>query len=102
MSDAGGRGPARVRDRIGGSSRDNTTEGAYGSTIGGNPLLPALAELVGTFVLVFTGTAVATAAILERPTAGPFYDSLAVALAFGLAARGGRGGHRARLSPGRT
>jgi MIP family channel proteins len=46
----------------------------------------AVAELVGTFILVFTGTAVATAAILQRSTAGPaFYDSLAVALAFGVA-----------------
>ena len=45
-----------------------------------------MAELIGTFILVFTGCAVATAAILQRPTAGPaFYDSLAVALAFGLA-----------------
>jgi len=45
----------------------------------------ALAELVGTFILVFGGTAVAVAAILSRPTAGAAYDSLAVALAFGLA-----------------
>ena len=50
-------------------------------------LRSAVAELVGTFVLVFTGTAVAVAAILQRSTVGPlgFYDSLAVALAFGLA-----------------
>lgn len=47
-------------------------------------LRSAVAELVGTFVLVFAGTAVATAALLERPTAGSPYDSLAVALAFGL------------------
>ncbi len=46
----------------------------------------AIAELVGTFILVFTGTAVVAAAVLLRPTAGPgIYDSLAVALAFGLA-----------------
>jgi MIP family channel proteins len=46
----------------------------------------AVAELIGTFILVFTGCAVAVAAILQRPTAGPaFYDSLAIALAFGLA-----------------
>jgi glycerol uptake facilitator-like aquaporin len=45
-----------------------------------------LAELIGTFILVFTGCAVAVAAILQRSTAGPaFYDSLAVALAFGIA-----------------
>ena len=62
------------------------TRGLYGSRIGSNMLGSAVAELVGTFILVFTGTAVATAAILQRSTAGPaFYDSLAVALAFGVA-----------------
>jgi glycerol uptake facilitator-like aquaporin len=45
----------------------------------------SIAELVGTFILVFGGTAVAVGAILARPTAGAAYDSLAVALAFGLA-----------------
>src|SRR3712207_7106191 len=46
----------------------------------------AVAELIGTFILIYTGCAVAVAAILQRSTAGPaFYDSLAVALAFGLA-----------------
>ncbi|SDT33208.1 aquaporin NIP [Friedmanniella luteola] len=44
----------------------------------------ALAELIGTFLLVVVGTAVAVAAFLERETAGPAYDSLAIALAFGL------------------
>jgi len=62
----------------------------YGSQVGSNVLRSAVAELVDTFILVFTGTAVATAAILQRPTAGPiFYDSLAVALAFGLALAAG-------------
>lgn len=62
------------------------TRGLYGSQIGANMLRSAVAELVGTFILVFTGCAVAVAAILQRSTAGPiFYDSLAVALAFGLA-----------------
>src|SRR5829696_6207766 len=60
--------------------------GLYGSQIDASHLLgAAIAELVGTFILVFGGTAVAVAAILSRPTAGPAYDSLAVALAFGLA-----------------
>jgi MIP family channel proteins len=60
-------------------------DGLYGSSTS-DPILPAaLAELVGTFILVFGGTAVATAAILSLPTAGGAYDSLAVALAFGLA-----------------
>ena len=48
-------------------------------------LRAAVAELVGTFILIFTGCSVAIAALLERSTAGPYYDSLAVALAFGLA-----------------
>jgi hypothetical protein len=60
--------------------------GLYGSQIDSSHILgAAIAELVGTFILVFGGTAVAVGAILARPTAGPAYDSLAVALAFGLA-----------------
>ena len=60
--------------------------GLYGSQIDTSHILgAAIAELVGTFVLVYGGTAVAVGAILTRPTAGPPYDSLAVALAFGLA-----------------
>ncbi len=49
-----------------------------------NMVRAATAELVGTFLLVLVGTSVATAAILGRSTAGPAYDSLAIALAFGL------------------
>jgi MIP family channel proteins len=60
--------------------------GLYGSRIDASHLVgAAIAELVGTFILVFGGTAGAVGAILSRPTAGPAYDSLAVALAFGLA-----------------
>ncbi len=60
-------------------------DGLYGSSTS-DPILPAaLAEIVGTFILVFGGTAVAVGAILNLPTAGAAYDSLAVALAFGLA-----------------
>ena len=80
-STAEGSGPRRVS----GSAGDQT-RGLYGSHIGQNMVASAVAEVVGTFILVFTGTAVATAAVLQRSTAGPaFYDSLAVALAFGLA-----------------
>jgi MIP family channel proteins len=81
----------RVLDRGSGrgqrrGSAQGQTSGLYGSQVGSNMLRSAVAEFVGTFILVFTGTAVATAAILQRSTAGPiFYDSLAVALAFGLA-----------------
>ena len=57
--------------------------GLYGSAVG-QVVRPAVAELVGTFILVFAGCSVAVAGALERPVAGPPYDSLAVALAFGL------------------
>jgi MIP family channel proteins len=70
----------------GGEARHQTEKGLYGSDTGENVLGSAVAELIGTFILVFTGCAVAVAAILQRSTAGPTsYDSLAVALAFGLA-----------------
>jgi MIP family channel proteins len=59
--------------------------GLYGSQIDASHIVgAAIAELVGTFILVFGGTTVAVGAILARPTAGAAYDSLAVALAFGL------------------
>src|SRR5215212_6888839 len=59
--------------------------GLYSSATGGAISRPAVAEFVGTFVLVFVGCSVAVAAALERPVAGPPYNSLAIALAFGLA-----------------
>jgi aquaporin Z/aquaporin NIP len=48
-------------------------------------LAAATAEIIGTFVLVYGGTAVAVAAVLNRPVAGPSYNSVATPLAFGLA-----------------
>ena len=63
---------------------EQKTDGLYGSSTSAPVLGSALAELVGTFILVFGGTAVAVGAILARPTAGAAYDSLAIALAFGL------------------
>lgn len=65
-----------------------TAEGAvglYGADTGANIARTAVAELVGTFILVFTGISVAVTTLLNRPTAGSPYDSLAIALAFGLA-----------------
>jgi MIP family channel proteins len=59
--------------------------GLYGSSVGANMLAASVAELIGTFVLIYCGTAVATAALLQVPVAGPAYDSLATPLAFGLA-----------------
>ncbi|MGI4746608.1 MAG: MIP/aquaporin family protein [Janthinobacterium lividum] len=49
-----------------------------------NLVLACVAEFIGTFLLVLVGTAVATAAVLGKGTAGPAYNSLAVALSFGL------------------
>ncbi|GAA4711698.1 MIP/aquaporin family protein [Pseudonocardia yuanmonensis] len=59
--------------------------GLYGSRIGVRSTAATVAELIGTFVLIYGGTAVAVAATLDRPVAGPVYDSLAIPLAFGLA-----------------
>jgi Major intrinsic protein len=58
--------------------------GLFGSRIGTNMLAAAAAEAVGTFILVYGGTAVAVAALLDRPVAGPAYNSVATPLAFGL------------------
>src|SRR5918994_319258 len=57
------------------------SSGLYGSQVDSSNLMgSAVAELIGTFILIYTGCAVAVAAILQRPTAGPLsYDSLAVA-----------------------
>ncbi|MCE5199050.1 MAG: MIP family channel protein [Armatimonadota bacterium] len=51
---------------------------------GVNMARAGVAEFVGTFILVFAGTAVVTAAALGRPIAGPPLNSLAVGLTFGL------------------
>ena len=82
------RGPERYSAR--GQHNDGEGEqssGLYGSQIdSSNVMGSAVAELIGTFILIYTGCAVAVAAILGRSTAGPgIYDSLAVALAFGIA-----------------
>lgn len=65
--------------------QESAGDGLYGSSTSAPIMGAAIAELVGTFILVFGGTAVAVGAILANPTAGAAYDSLAVALAFGLA-----------------
>jgi aquaporin Z/aquaporin NIP len=59
--------------------------GLYGSSIGTSTAASAVAEVIGTAILVFAGTGVATAATLAQPVAGPGYDSLATPLAFGVA-----------------
>ena len=86
---AGSSGSATRSPRRGQQNDDEGEQsgGLYGSQLDSSNLVgSAVAELVGTFILIYTGCAVAVAAILQRPTAGPgIYDSLAVALAFGLA-----------------
>jgi glycerol uptake facilitator-like aquaporin len=64
----------------------STADTALGSaeTASENLLLAGAAECIGTLLLVLVGTAVATAAVLSKATAGPAYDSLAVLLSFGL------------------
>lgn len=60
-------------------------EGLYGSDITRNTPRLAAAEYIGTFFLVFAGTAEATAAELKMPIAGQPAGSLAIGLTFGLA-----------------
>jgi MIP family channel proteins len=75
-----------TREALEEKEQESSGGGLYGSQIDASHLVgAAIAELVGTFILVFGGTAVAVAAILSRPTAGGAYGSLAIALAFGLA-----------------
>ncbi len=60
-------------------------QGLHGHHIGSpNMIRAGLAEAIGTFFLVFTGTATVAAAALGKNTAGAPPDSLAIALAFGL------------------
>ena len=67
------------------TDRNPPTDGAgSASTASENLTLACVAEAIGTFMLVLVGTAVATAAVLGKGTAGPAYNSLAVALSFGL------------------
>ena len=66
------------------SSSGSSGTGLYGSQIGSNVLPAAVAELIGTFILVYTGTAVVVATVLDRPITGLSYDSLAIPLAFGI------------------
>jgi len=66
-------------------SRQGGARGLHGHRVGASNMIRAgIAEAVGTFFLVYTGTATAAAAALGKKTAGAAPDSLAVALAFGL------------------
>ncbi len=72
------------RSRSSESKSSGSGGGLYGSDVGSNMLRAGVAEVVGTFILVFTGTSVAIAASQDIPIVGAAYDSLAIALAFGL------------------
>jgi aquaporin Z/aquaporin NIP len=84
---SGGTSRGGVRRRGASRNRSGSTSsgtGLYGSRIGSNVVPAAVAELIGTFILVYTGTAVVVAAVLDRPITNLSYDSLAIPLAFGL------------------
>jgi MIP family channel proteins len=85
------------------SGVDRTPEAVVGIA---NLSRAGLAEMVGAFFLIYTGTATAVAATLGRNTGGQPPDSLAIALAFGfvLAALVGALGHisGAHLNPAVT
>jgi len=64
-----------------GSSARPSPAGLYGSAVGERTTRAAVAELVGTAVLVFAGTATAVASTV---TGRAVFDTLAVVLAFGV------------------
>ncbi len=61
-----------------------SSEGLYGSSTALNAPRLAAAEFIGTFFLVFTGTAEAVAAVLKEPIAGLPAGTLTIGLTFGL------------------
>ena len=63
------------------TARETATTGLYGSRIGDRLGRTALAEFIGTAILVFVGTSTAVASVA---TGQASYESLAVVLAFGL------------------
>ena len=58
-----------------------SSAGLYGSALGGNIARTAVAELIGTFLLVLVGTSVATTSVQNAS----YYSAGFVGLAFGLA-----------------
>jgi glycerol uptake facilitator protein/aquaporin Z/aquaporin NIP len=64
-----------------GVARGSTAAGLYGSRVGVRPIRAAVAEFIGTAVLVYVGTSVAVASAARGEAV---YDTLAVVLAFGL------------------
>ena len=64
---------------------DTTRTGLYGSRLGANMTAATIAELVGTFLLVFAITATVTGAALDLNAKGGAYNSLAIPLVNGIA-----------------
>ena len=64
-----------------GVARGSTAAGLYGSTVSRRPVRAAVAEFIGTAVLVYVGTSVAVASAARGEAV---FDTLAVVLAFGL------------------
>jgi MIP family channel proteins len=73
------------RQRRPASGTARKAEGLHGHLLEGNSIRTAVAEALGTFVLVLAITSTAVAATLARPLAGAPYGSLAVPVAGGVA-----------------
>jgi MIP family channel proteins len=73
------------RQRQPASRTAHRAEGLHGHPLEGNMIRTAVAEALGTFVLVLAITSTAVAATLAKPLAGAPYGSLAVPAAGGLA-----------------
>lgn len=67
-----------------GTNTDDRSQDAAPPLSATNLTRAGLAEMVGAFFLIYTGTATAVAATLGRQTGGAPPDSLAIALAFGF------------------
>lgn len=64
---------------------DTPATGLHGHPIGSNTIRAAVGEFTGTYILVLAITATAVAAALNKPVAGPAYNSVAVPMAGALA-----------------
>lgn len=75
--------PTGTREQRGRPAPDDAPPGSPADARPSHPRAGA-AEVIGTFFLVYAGTATAAAAVMNRSIAGSPPDSLSVALAFGL------------------
>ncbi len=81
------RSAEQTAQHTGNGAQGSERRGLHGHRVGApNMIRAGVAEAVGTFFLIFTGTGTATAAAatLGKSTGGTPPDSLAIALAFGL------------------